>query len=269
MKALLTLLLISLISNLTFAQCEDFEVEVSIYNPTCWGFSDGSVTLTISGVPPYTVEITNTDGDVVNEGGGGTANTLTTGWYYIYVIDDAGCIFEDSVLLNHPGPIEVDLVVEDQIEIGICDGYAKADTVYNYAGDYGSISYFWSGHDDPGGLGVKEITDVCPGEYVLTVNDENGCSNAVDFEVEGTIGINEYALHSIQVIPNRQTGEIQLMAAPTEKMTIRLYNLSGKEVFNVETADHLIQLNQHLGQGIYIYEIEVGGNQIQTGKIMW
>jgi hypothetical protein len=53
----------------------------------------------------------------------------------------------------------------------VCDGIVKADTVYNYQGDYETIFYDWMGHAS--GVGLDEITKVCSELFSGLVIDDN------------------------------------------------------------------------------------------------
>lgn len=254
-----------LLNAISWGQCEDFEVEVLTMDPTCHMFSDGSVTLDISGATaPVVVEITDVDGFIVNTEGMGWVNTLSAGCYYIYVEDSLGCIFEDSTCLEDPGPLTVELTITDPSSDEACDGMIEIDTVYNYCGDYNMISCFFSPDPDPDGDCI--LTDLCTGEYTLTLNDECGCSAVFDISV-GNVSIDEELLNAITVFYDYQTKSIRLVGDLNEIAAIQLYDLSGKMVMNkVLTAGSVI--NTNLKNGIYIYQIlGASGEPLQSGKL--
>lgn len=153
--------------------------------PTCYGFADGSVTANlINGVAPYTFVMTNASGNVLNTGGTNTINQLMTGWYFTQVTDANGCSVEDSVFLDQPGQLAVDLILTQPLCYGINSGIAFVDTVYNHGGPYSAVSYFWN--PNPAGLngiGQDSCSQLGPGDYALTINDQNGCSNVFDFTI--------------------------------------------------------------------------------------
>lgn len=152
-------------------------------NPTCFGFADGSVTINLTGAngTPVIV-ITNSLGGIVNPGGSNTANNLSEGWYYFDVTDEFGCSFVDSVLLDDPGQMDIDLVIQNPACYPLPTGLAFADTVYNYTGNYSQIGYFWAPNTTgSNGIGEDSLTQLTEGSYNLTINDENGCSESFDF----------------------------------------------------------------------------------------
>lgn len=157
-----------------------------IFNqPTCHGFSDGSLTIITEGAGDgLTFEITDSDGEVLNEDNSNTANSLTTGWYYFYVEDESGCFESDSVFIDEPGELFVDLLINHPLCFGDETGNVKVVDVYNFTGDFNEISYIWT--PNPAGVGgvlADSSYNMGAGEYTLTINDENGCSKGFDFTI--------------------------------------------------------------------------------------
>jgi gliding motility-associated-like protein len=157
---------------------------ISSNNPTCFGFNDGSVTINTTGASGSTTfVITNASDNVVNSGNSNTANNLNEGWYYFSVTDDI-CTFIDSVLIEDPGPMSIDLNTQNPLCYGIDNGFAFVDTVYNFTGSYTQISYFWNPNSSGlNGIGEDSLINLGEGSYNLQINDENGCSESFDFEI--------------------------------------------------------------------------------------
>lgn len=158
-----------------------------IYNePTCFGFSDGSLTIDSDGAGVGIIfEITNSAGDLLNEDNSNTANSLTTGWYYIFIEDESGCFQSDSVFIDQPGQLDIDLTLFDVLCYGEPTGWARVDSVYNTTGDYEGVAFIWN--PNPAGVGgtfADSSYNMTGGNYTLTINDDNGCSQVFDFEIE-------------------------------------------------------------------------------------
>lgn len=82
-------------------------LNITAIEPSCYGFSDGSVTANITGESgALTFVIEDADGFTKNVGNSNTANTLETGWYYISVTDAAGCTTNGSIFLDQPDSLE-------------------------------------------------------------------------------------------------------------------------------------------------------------------
>lgn len=169
-----------------------FEKEIIIYeepildaifnDPTCTGFSDGSITAFVEGGSgTFDIEITDEDGTVLNADGSNTANILSAGTYYINVVDGSGCSAEATVILTDPLPLLPYYRVVEPLCYGD-PGYIVIDSVQGEAIN-NAISYFWAPVTDvPNGYEADSV-NVTGGTYILTINDERGCSNVVEIEM--------------------------------------------------------------------------------------
>lgn len=156
---------------------------VSGSNPTCFGDSDGSATINTSGgITPITFVITNEAGDLINISNSNTANGLGEGWYYFDVTDDNGCNIIDSIFIEEPEQLDIDLTLVDPLCYNIPTGIAIVDTVYNFQGDYLDVSYYWSPNPmGEEGLGADTLYNGPAGDYSVIINDDFGCSRTFDF----------------------------------------------------------------------------------------
>ncbi len=172
-------------TDITIIMTNGMDLTFIINEPTCYGFSDGSITVTVADpVGEITFIITDEIGTVLNIENSNTANTLSTGWYYITVEDESECAGIDSVFLNQPGELDVELTTLYPLCFGDSTAYIIVDTVFNSTGLYDQISYIWNPNPvGANGLGVDSLWMLNAGDYTLTINDENGCSRAFDFEI--------------------------------------------------------------------------------------
>ena len=164
---------------------ESLEMSILSNEPTCNGFSDGSVTINIiGGVGDLLFEISDSEGNIINEDNSNTANTLSSGWYYFHVTDGSTCEGVDSIYLDQPEEISIDLTPFNVLCAGDETGWIKVDSVYHTTGDYSNISYLWN--PNPAGIGgidADSSFNMGAGNYTLTINDENGCSKVFDLEI--------------------------------------------------------------------------------------
>ena len=170
---------------LIIAVTEGLGLELITSEPTCYGYTDGSITVNvIGGGDELLFTIADADGNVLNEDNSNTVNELSSGWYFIEVNDSSECGGRDSIFLDQPGQLAVDLTVYDVLCNGLETGWAIVDSVFNFTGDYNQINYFWNPNPaGVNGLGADSIWGVVAGNYALTVTDENGCSDTVNFEI--------------------------------------------------------------------------------------
>lgn len=159
-------------------------VSVIFNTPTCHQFDDASVTLNlIDGVGGETFLITDSLGNTLNANGTNTANNIPGGWYYWEVNLGPGCTLVDSVMIQDPLALDAALNLFHPLCYGET-GSALVDTVYNWQGDYNNISFIWAPNPSGvGGVWADSAYNMLAGTYVLTINDDNGCANTVDFTI--------------------------------------------------------------------------------------
>ena len=135
---------------------------------TCFGSCDGVATVgPTGGVPPYTFAW-----DPAPPIGQGTAQAeeLCVGTYDLVITDFAGCSLPVSILILGPPLLTADLASLPITCNGACDG----SIVVTPQGGTGPYTYNWT-PEPPNGPGSNSAQDLCPGDWVVQVVDENGC----------------------------------------------------------------------------------------------
>ncbi|MBX2891151.1 MAG: PKD domain-containing protein [Saprospiraceae bacterium] len=146
-------------------------------NPSCYGQSSGSATLTVAGgIPPYTYHWTGPGGftsTVQN------LNNVPAGTYTVIVTESStGCIEVATVTLANPSQIVALSNITHASAAG-SDG-AIALTV---AGGNPPYAYHWSS-----GSTTPSIGGLFPGTYSVTITDSKGCTVTHTAVVEQNIG---------------------------------------------------------------------------------
>ena len=138
---------------------------------------------------------TNSGTDYYNWGGNwdygySSISNLLPGVYYITVTDvNSGCTKTDSVLIPGAQPVPISFTTTEVSCIGD-DGEITA-TVNDGSGVY---SYTWTGPDNFTGNSAS-ITNLVPGDYYLTVTNNNGCTQT-------NTTVSGYAPITINLVPN-------------------------------------------------------------------
>ncbi|NOQ71462.1 MAG: T9SS type B sorting domain-containing protein [Crocinitomix sp.] len=154
------------------------DLEIEVFNePTCYGFSDGSVTVT-SGVG---------DADYVwvpdNPVEGATYNSMNAGTYWVYA-SSGDCIDSLEITVGQPDSLHADISITNPLCYGDSTGSAVIRPVYNAQGDLDNISFYWApNYFGDEGVGVDSAYGMPAGDYTVTINDDNGCSNVIDFTI--------------------------------------------------------------------------------------
>lgn len=155
-------------SEFSVAEPTELVTVVTRSNPKCGG-DDGKMKLIVSGgAVPYAYEWQTGETTELVEG-------KSAGLYTVKVTDANGCVQKQTVELNNqdaPNP------VIDGVQTSACTGQDGEISVKVYGGQ-GAFSYEWSD-----GETVKDRSGLAPGEYTLTVTDENGCVGMLSTEVK-------------------------------------------------------------------------------------
>ena len=144
----------------TVSQCDGLTVNVNSEVPTCFGYTNGTISVSASnGVQPYTFLWQDGFGSPLQ-------NNLVSGTYFVTVTDEAGCSITQNIQLNSPPAMNLSIQVRNETIAGLNDGSLTAFP----SGGSPPYSYFWSN-------GVQSQTNqgLGAGTYSLTVNDSNGC----------------------------------------------------------------------------------------------
>lgn len=162
----------------------------AITQPSCFGFSDGSIQIVINnGLPPYTYDFGS------GFGSSNTLNNIPAGNYHVDVLDANLCMGAfDLVVLDHP-PLAIDLDVTHVSCFGESDGHIDA----NVSGGFGDYSYSWNN-----AVTTSSNPQLVAGDYSVTVLDENNCEITADATVTQPDSL---GLGLVEVIDNICFGE--------------------------------------------------------------
>lgn len=135
-----------------------FSIYANTSNVTCYGFSDGSISLHVAnGIPPYAF-LWNTGQDSSFIG------NLPPGQYTVTITDAAGCTKTHTTEISQPNALELQLHPYPSS----CDSTGTISTLVS--GGVQPLSFHWSN-----GATTPSLASLPPGDYTLTVTDFNGC----------------------------------------------------------------------------------------------
>ncbi len=125
---------------------------------TCYGYSDGSATVTAAdGLLPYSY-IWSPTNDVTP-----TAGNLAAGTYFVTVTDGIGCSATNFVILDSPPQIALTLTPTDETCLASCNGQIATQLTGNYDPP---VSYVWSTLP---AQSTQNASNLCAGDYTVTV----------------------------------------------------------------------------------------------------
>lgn len=142
---------------------------LSATDETCYGSCDGTVQVSASGSPPFSFLWST--GDVSP-----SVQNLCAGVYTVTVTDSTGCVITDSVVVNSPLPINLQIQANNTTCTNACNGSAIVTASGN-----GPFSFTWN--TTPVQNDSIAIS-LCAGIYQVIVTDANGCTAIDSVEIE-------------------------------------------------------------------------------------
>ena len=153
----------------TIEQLDPLAVACQATNTSCDDNNDGAVSVSVSGgQAPFSYSWNN----------GNTSNAqqnIGAGIYSVIVIDANGCEATCSVEIVSNDPISITCVVQDNP----CEGNINSVITTSVSGGNGNYSYIWSN-----GNTAVNLDNIGPGNYSVTVTDQNGCSAVCEAVIE-------------------------------------------------------------------------------------
>lgn len=142
----------------------------SVVNVSCGGECDGVAgVIPFGGAPPYTYAWNDPNNSTTQ-----FVPNLCAGDYTVVVTDDNGCVDSLTVTITEPpqlfGPVT-------QTNVS-CGGECDGSLTVSPSGGTPPYTINWTG-----GLTTPTISDLCAGQYILTLTDDNGCSVVDTFDI--------------------------------------------------------------------------------------
>ena len=141
---------------------------VSSSNVLCYGSSDGSISINVSGAVL---------GYNTNWGGITMPNALAAGSYTITTTDSNNCMAIDSVEITQPNILSGSILVTSNYngEDISCNGYSDGSVMASIMGGVLPYTYNWS---SGGNTSIED--SLSAGTYSLTITDTNNCTTTLN-----------------------------------------------------------------------------------------
>lgn len=227
---------------------------------TCFGGTDGFISIVVSGGTPGYVFNWNTISAQQN------LTNVPAGSYTLTIFDSEGCPFTATYSLSSPPPLQLGATASAQTQVAPPNGSATA----NASGGTPPIEYHWSN-----GMTGQTITDLTSGQYSVTAVDANGCDITdyvfVDFVSET---IDNQQVVACVLFPNPTSGpaNLQCSAIAAQSVDLRVFNQIGQLVLvkNAEPIqnDRLRFSLQNQPPGIYQVVALTPTGVVFEGKIL-
>jgi hypothetical protein len=272
MKNLFTLLSVVFAIGSSFGQKYDLTVSPTVTNLSCYGWGNGSISLTtFGGTPPYSYFWSN--GDTTS-----SLTNLYSGTYTFVVLDANFISATADVVVSEPLPLTVSAAITDVTVYGASDGTIDI-TVNGLAGNFTNnwTSVDGAGYDN----GVFDQSNLTAGTYTFTVTNENGCSTSGDFivlqpssivfvEVQGQTFTGGEVSNSLSnqtaIFPNPGHGVVNIRTG-LDTRACEIYTANGNRIDNVNLTPHSAEIQSiMLEPGTYrvIFYMEDGSKDAHT-----
>jgi large repetitive protein len=140
---------------------------INISNISCFGASNGAITVAASGgVAPYTYSFNNSPYSIVNN-----YSNLPAGSYSVSAIDNGGC--KNDTIINLTAPNTSVAISFNNIVNNKCRGDSAGSITA--IGNGGLAPYFFSLNNNANFSSVNIFNNLVAGTYTIYIQDANGC----------------------------------------------------------------------------------------------
>ena len=144
----------------------NIQAEETIKNVSCYGKSDGEITLTVANATePYTTKCSD---EILTDD---ILRNIKAGEYLIEITDANNCSFTKTYTVTEPNIIDVSIA---NVTATACN--KKNGTVIVNGDD--NLTYHWNNGNE-----TKNLMNVQAGDYSLVVTNGNGCTNTLQATV--------------------------------------------------------------------------------------
>ena len=143
--------------------------EIVFTEPTCHDSLNGSLDIIAVNHAGTPYNILWSTGETLP-----TLDSIGKGMYGLTITDAYGCVYQDSFKLTGPDSLQVNIGGTDVTCKNLCDATAFT----NPTGGTPTYSYLWTNGDTN-----NLLTNLCPGKFIVTVTDMNGCTATDSIEL--------------------------------------------------------------------------------------
>ncbi|MDD2634156.1 MAG: gliding motility-associated C-terminal domain-containing protein [Bacteroidales bacterium] len=140
-------------------------IEFDITQPLCFADSNGVVIANITeGITPFSYLWSDFDASTTND-----ITNVSSGWYHLSVTDSLACITVDSVFVDQPDELIVDVISHSNAR---CYGIEDAWALASASGGTPEYQFLWN---DALSTDSTLLENIPVGNYIVTVTDNNLC----------------------------------------------------------------------------------------------
>jgi len=156
--------------NINVEDNSQFTIQPTVRQISCNGANDGSIKLAIKSIRTG-IKLKWLDGSTA----GNERNNLAPGVYTVEVSDDGPCVLTNTFVISEPSKL---FVTSKILNAFGCDASESGAIELNVVGGSAPYDFLWSN-----GKKTKDISNLLPGKYFVTVTDSLGCYVTESFEL--------------------------------------------------------------------------------------
>lgn len=143
-------------------------------NSSCFGANNGAIQTNITGGIPFgsgSPYLISWSGPNSFSSSASSISNLAPGDYTLSITDDGGCPFSKMYTITEPDDI---VITTDSTKNVTCFGNANGLIAITITGGTPNYTFAWTKNGAPYST-TKDLTNLGPGNYVVTVSDVNNC----------------------------------------------------------------------------------------------
>ena len=222
------------------SQPQELVFTISATDATCYGYCDGTAILNISGGTPF-----GGTPFYIEDWGGLNQMALCEGLVNISVTDQNGCIATNSVTINEPPPLIVNI--------------SQFGNILDAGAGFASYQWLDDNLNPINGATSQQFTPQTTGEYSVLVTDANGCSAtsfSIMFIADGIAEINTL----LNIYPNPTKDKLNIQYEGFGITSLIILDVGGNIVLQkndiLSAGENTLQLNLlYLPKGMYVLQL--------------
>lgn len=232
----------TIVDSILIKEPDSLKISMTTLSPTCYENRDGRISIeAFGGNPGY--QFAWSQGGITS-----SINNLLRGTYTVTVTDQKGCFLTENILLEAPERLSARV---DTVQNLSCFGADNGTIQIQAIGGTAPYQYRWNT-----GATNKNISNLAPGSYSVTITDLNGCTFVQNYTITQPGPLSLMAIDSeVPVCVGDTSGFIEVLAT------------GGTGSFTYQWSDGAsLARNENLGVGTYSV-VAIDQNQCPSDSV--